>query len=268
MSAEFHTDQINSWDKFTATLRDLSDEWMFRGQSENWPLQTSLERNLKSWDIDLSRAPSIEDQLVRDFRRQYRDRGKDHSLAKSDTLYCLALMQHHGAPTRLLDFSYSPYVAAKFAIGQGLKHGVVWCIKRKWCAEKAHAIVGDTLRERENDKPRDNSSFEAIYLRSPKKFVYPENPFHLSERLIIQQGIFLCPGDISVSFEQNLTALDGCYEKKNIVKLCLNLTKETARTFASQLRRMNIDAAALFPGLDGFSRSLAERVFHYEDLTN
>ncbi len=99
-----------------------------------------------------------------------------------------------------------------------------------------------------------------------RKFVYPENPFQLNERLIIQQDVFLCTGDVSVPFVQNLTALNGHHLRENIVKLCFNLDKTTVREFARHLRRMNIGSAALFPGLDGFARSFAERLFLYENL--
>jgi len=37
-------------------------------------------------------------------------------------------MQHHGAPTRLIDFTWSPYVAAFFALERTLADGVVWAI--------------------------------------------------------------------------------------------------------------------------------------------
>ena len=103
-----------------------------------------------------------------------------------------------------------------------------------------------------------------VYMESPTKCVYPENPFQLSERLIIQQGLFLCPGNICVPFEENLTSLSGYESQENIVKLSFDLDRQSTRVFADQLRRMNIDSAALFPGLDGFSRSLGERVFQYE----
>jgi hypothetical protein len=100
-------------------------------------------------------------------------------------------------------------------------------------------------------------------MESPRKFVYPENPFQLSERLIIQQGLFPCPGSICVPLEEHLTSLSGHASQENIVKLSFDLVRRSVRAFAKQLRRMNIDSAPVSPGLDGFSRSLGERVFQY-----
>jgi hypothetical protein len=64
-----------------------------------------------------------------------------------DTLYCLAMMQHHGAPTRLMDWTYSPFVAAKFAAGEGTGDAAIWCLNAKWCQETAEAepVVGNNL---------------------------------------------------------------------------------------------------------------------------
>jgi hypothetical protein len=266
-SENFSTVQVNSWADFTAALPNQDGPWIYRGQSKDLQLKTSIERSLNNWEIDLTKAPGIERQLIRDFRRQYR--GEHHLLVNGNYLHCMALMQHHGAPTRLLDFTYSPYVAAKFAIDQGSKNGVVWCLNVRWCNEAALGIVGERMaRARDTDASRKDSTFEPMYMniRTRKKFAYPENPLHLNERLIIQQGVFLCTGDVSVPFVQNLTALNGCHLRENIVKLCLNLDKATVREFAGHLRRMNVDSTALFPGVDGFARSLAERLFLYETL--
>ena len=107
-----------SWTEFTEfTSSEHRKDWIFRGQSEDKPLATSLERRLLSWGIDLTHGPAIEHALVRDFRRRLR--GEEYTRVKDNTLYCLSLMQHHGAPTRLLDCTYSPFVAAQMAIKEG-----------------------------------------------------------------------------------------------------------------------------------------------------
>jgi hypothetical protein len=100
-------------------------QWLYGGQTNDWPLATSLERVLGKWDIDIQNGPEIERLIIRDFKRRHG--GQDHTIIR-DTLYCLTVLQHHGAPTRLLDWTYSPYVAAKFAIEDGGKKAVIWCL--------------------------------------------------------------------------------------------------------------------------------------------
>ena len=41
----------------------------------------------------------------------------------------------------------------------------------------------------------------------PKTFACPQNPFRLNERLTIQKGVFMCPGNVTVPFEENLGSL-------------------------------------------------------------
>jgi hypothetical protein len=60
--------------------------------------------------------------------------------------------------------------------------------------------------------------------------------------------------------------MDEWDSKNNICKIVLNLEPEKLIQFARTLRRMNISSAALFPGLGGFSRSLGEHLFHYDEL--
>jgi hypothetical protein len=263
------TKTINKWDEFANIIFRQKGQWIYRGQrkDKNWPLATSLERALNNWSIDLAKGPAIERQLVRDFRRRYR--GGDQDRVDNDTLYCLALMQHHGSPTRLLDWTYSPFVAMKSAIESGAKQGVVYCLNAEWCNQVVPKIVGDgAIRGRNSDGLRNDSTFISLYMRdhNRRRFVFNENPFHLNERLIIQQGVFMCPGDIGSSFVDNIKAMDDWELEENIIKICLQLDDKGIRDFARVLVRMNVDSAALFPGLDGFSRSLGERLFLYEDL--
>jgi len=95
--------------------------YVFRGMSDaTWPIQTSLER-LGTWPT------LVEDALIRSFRK-YAPRG---TFAENSEWEALAVAQHNGLPTRLLDWSISPLVAAHFATAERKhfdKDGVIWCV--------------------------------------------------------------------------------------------------------------------------------------------
>src|SRR5215469_4229304 len=118
--SDFPNKTICSWDDFHKSVLEQNTgdhRWIYRGQTKDWDLMTSMERVLRHWEIDLKDATSIEFQTIREFRRRMRE--QQHHRVHTDTLFCLALMQHYSAPTRLLDCTYSPFVAAAFAMEQG-----------------------------------------------------------------------------------------------------------------------------------------------------
>ena len=263
--------EISSWSEFTGMVATHRAQgiWIYRGQKQSsWSLSTSLERALARWNVDLGQAPGIEKQLIRDFERRFR--WGDTAHLHSDVLYCLTLMQHHGAPTRLIDCTYSPYVAAKFAIEDVSLERALWCFRGNWLSEATIKIVGDeAFRPRAVDKTQRDESFRPLYMDdSAKLFVNMENPFHLNERLTIQQGLFLCPGDVRSGLEDNLKAMDGWNLEGNVLKLKLKLDQHNLREFATELMRMNVSSAVLFPGLDGFSRTLGDHLFLYRELAD
>jgi hypothetical protein len=184
----------------------------------------------------------------------------------------LALLRHYGGPTRLLDFTYSPFIAAYFALQkqEAGKDSAVWAISTKWLHKQAKAVVAQEITDDDGrkifedfDAKRDGKSFKKMFWRKPPlRFVRVANPMRLNERLTLQQGNFLCPGDIEVSFEENLRALKKV--KNNVHKIVI---KNRSRTKAlEQLRRMNIDTTTLFPGLDGFAESLNTRFVEIGDM--
>lgn len=275
---DFAENVVGSWGEFCSRVSGLSREgppnqtrgWIFRGQVKNWDLASSLERALTEWRIPLCKASSIEHQTFREFRRRTRE--PEHSRVHEDALYCLALMQHYGAPTRLLDGTYSPFVAAAFALEKGIHtyEPVVWCFRGEW----GEQFAPKGLRElRDIDVWRNDTTFRGLYgvdrLGEPRdrfRFVKAENPFYLNERLTAQQGVFLCPGDIEATFVDNLRSMEGYDQPGNIVKLNLQLNDKEAEGFVAELRHMNLSFATLFPGLDGFSRSIGQQIVHYRDL--
>lgn len=272
----FASTTIQSWEQFLDSLKYKKANWIFRGQPSDKPLRTTLERALIDYQIDLEEAPDIEGKLIRDFRRKYF--GFDHEIVLNDTLYCLSLMRHHSAPMRLLDFNYSPYIAAFFAFNDKIPNEkeknsgevpVVWCLNTKWlrAALNNFPLTRDLIPLRDRYATRDDNSFKQLYMgANPQPFVFAEIPTFLNERLIIQQGLFLCPGDVSKSFEDNIKSLSSWKDPDHILKLKFTLPKEAYIEAIKELLSMNISYATLFPGLDGFAKSYKQKILTFKDI--
>jgi hypothetical protein len=89
-----------------------------------WGLATSLQRLSKKPNTDMCR---IEGSLIRSFRK-FASAG---AFDEKSEWYVLAVAQHNGLPTRVLDWSSSPLVAAHFACGDDRykeSDGAIWCL--------------------------------------------------------------------------------------------------------------------------------------------
>lgn len=235
-----------------------SGEWCFRGDRAGRSLKTSLERAaIDRWGRDWSEMPDIENGLLRRFKREahlYVAREPD----EDDTIGWLALMRHHGAPTRLLDWTYSFFVAVYFAIDRADADGqpCIWAMNLGRIREVVESM--EHLRRLLNDDPnaKKKSTVDAIIDHSPRHaLVFPLNPSKMNRRLILQQSVFVVPGDITKPFVENLEAVDD--PEKLVVKLPLPAERKFLQEATKELLAMNMSSATLFPGLDGFAQNLA-----------
>lgn len=245
-------------------------KWLFRGLPEKgWSLKTTLERTVLRFGHPLTRAPIIEKGLIRRFIRQ------SHHYAlnvpnRDNIMEWMALMQHYGAPTRLQDWTQSFYVALYFAVENADGAAAIWALDRT-AVDLAvlRLLPSDTCKRciDENGYIDSRQSFSEVFDRNPPTaLVLPVDPFRLNERSVIQQGIFLCPGDVTLTFEGNLTAVLPSPPHNALLQFVVDDSVDLRRRILWQLQHSNMNSATLFPGLDGFARSLATLVAFPETI--
>jgi len=249
---------IESWPQFRAAIeeRDLLS-WAFRGQaSHSWPLSSTLSRYLLTYRIHPHAWVQQESRIIRIFKR------KSHLLLprvpdEEDTFQWLALMQHHGAPTRLLDFTWSPYVAAFFALERATDDAAVWALHPPTLGPRATRTVRASQSVSEDEiGPWIPGGFERHFLPNENPIVVIGEPHEMNRRLVAQGGTFAIPGMVDRSVEQLAPTTA-------ILKFRLR-TKTLREEAMADLYNMNITHATLFPDLDGLARSLAyELEYHW-----
>ena len=266
---------VESFSSFIKEIRKLGPEhkthYWFRGQSNHkWDLEPSFLRITGGLKLSRSAAVGLERAARDEFKSKAHLYVKPHLLEKVKTNPCWwAVMQHHGAPTRLLDWSTSPYVAAYFAAQQdgSCKNGTVWCFCSRHLKEKFEEKYRKHLRAKYGksyEKPLPD--FTESKAKDPKvgllhkclrdpdaiRVVVPLTfPFASSERIAKQQSRFtMC---LRIHQQHNcLSELIPKYVKKIVIPF------KKKPHFLAELRRMNITASAMFPGVDGLGRSVAE----------
>ncbi len=272
MSKEFPCEvkRFRKWGKVKEYFRNLSSTWIFRGQcSAKWGLESSLERVVK--DYKPADRVSVEKFFIFQFKRRAHNCLNPSLLPKNerDILEWLALMQHHGAPTRLLDFTKSPYIATFFAIEKADEDCAVWAIDKGWCLLQSSTKIANKLNfgnlnslEFLLRNPETLPDiFAAAFFQSPNiPCALAVEPYRMNERLNVQQGCFLCPGDVRRSFQENLLDSDQLVGVQGYIRK-LVIPQKIQNEALYDLQLMNINRASLFPGFDGFAQSLKDQIW-------
>jgi hypothetical protein len=245
---------VETWPDAKSILRTFPISWIFRGQADaRWMPSMSLERLPVP---DKLYGAVLEPMLTNSFKSQAHNYTQEQRLP-DNLLEWWALMQHHGAPTRLLDWTESAYVAAFFALDTATTDGAIWAIDRVWCRNAAADVITKAVGEEGKRVTVEQMErlFETIFPANRTLLAFPVRPEKFNQRLAIQQGLFLCPGSAANSFMENLLSLGSQEEHcRRVVKITLNI-KMRANAI-QDLNYMNINRATLFPGLDGFAQSL------------
>jgi hypothetical protein len=238
---------LHSWQE---QLRRFRSRFAFRGQPDaSSDLRTGLMRLGGAYACN-------EGHLLRNFRK-YALRSL---VSWPDSLWnWLAVAQHHGLPTRLLDWTYSPYVALHFVtanLARAGEDGVVWCVDYVGAHERLPAALKDALREEGADVftvemlDRAAPSLQELDALADQEFALFFEPPSLDERIVNQFALF------SV-MSSPCARLDAWLERHP--EVCQRIVVPAALKWEvrDKLDQANVTERVLFPGLDGLSQWLA-----------
>ena len=263
----------NSWDEDIGRHRS---PYVFRGTTNTeYSLETSLQRfvgDSGDWDLEV--------QLLMSFR-QYARQEIDQP---ESPFHLMALAQHHGLPTRLLDWTYSPTVATFFAAdGSRDSDGVVWAVDYRAAHQRTPEFFRDFLTEWGTDMFNANMLYDLMRIviqrsnaddslladrrtipmldvrdvieefskQKDEDYLVFFEPPSIDQRIVNQAALFS-------SMANPRTAVDDWLEQHPELFWKIIIPGERKLEFRDKLDQANINHRTLFPGLDGIAAWLKE----------
>ncbi len=245
-----HLQELIFTDSWDAGIQRHRSRHAFRGVSDHsYKLDTGLMRLGGPY-------PQLEGHLLRNFKKY-----AHKSIVERDSLWhWLSVAQHHGLPTRLLDWTYSPLVALHFATTELERYdadGAVWVVDYA----KAHTILPQKARQslqregaqvftvemlsetvsslRDLDALSSEHSDYALFFEPPS----------LDDRIVNQFAYFSVLSRADLAMDDWLAQHPGLWTK-------IVIPKDLKWEVRDKLDQSNITERVLFPGLDGLSQWL------------
>jgi len=236
---------LDSWDE---GLKRHRSSYVFRGvASADYDLKTSFQR-LKPADPRLERA------ILRNFRK-YASRDTN----PGDSVWnWLSVAQHHGLPTRLLDWTISPFVALHFATEETDKYdqdAAVWCMDARVVRSHLPSALLQTLRDEYawsfdvhilSRVAGDLDTFDHL---APQPFPLLFEPPSIDDRIVNQSGLFSVMSSSTASLHEWLARYPESFQR-------LIIPARLKWEVRDKLDMMNLNERVIYPGLDGLSRWL------------
>jgi hypothetical protein len=276
---------VRSIEELVSTVRELRKQWKLRKHQELWfRAEDALHRNThlqpglyrtKEGTVrkSVTKLLEIENELYEEFRRcepQLSGVNTNGDYEEWDSYF---LMQHHGVPTRLLDWSDGALIALHFAIREKPvppKSGsIIYVLDPHWLVRYLKELPDrkdaenrwqqfwkkNPLDVDENDwdrlyLPSDEKDMQEPLLATPKIPVLFDSP-HLTRRVAAQRSRFMI-------FGTDPLWLARIAQKNDSHLIAMKIPVSSISTIKQELRDAGITESVVFPDLDGLGRELRQ----------
>jgi FRG domain len=222
----------------------------WRGQKDiGWRIDSSLWRRSqqRNW---LGPALAYPEERVREAEKRLLERARaaGHGFRQArrlGDLELLALLQHHGAATRLLDCTMNAFVAAWFA---SRRDPNCWGL-----------LAGFDLREARGirvEEERDLDIASVLELADPDQTLF-WRPAALSPRMAAQQALFVFGRTISAAWGSIATRGETIQELGDVPGMTLIALAPVLKQHLGDMwdTAFGITTETMFPDLDGFAQA-------------
>ncbi len=251
--------RINDTENLLVQFNKLPNHYIYRGHANStWPLQSSLERVIGSRWSSLE-ARKFEDYSLDRFRAKFHLYDRENIIPDSKLAW-LSVMQHYGVPTRLVDFTDSPYVALYFALEayqpSTLADFAIFALDYTAVMEASIAHIGTKdssfVETRASVYAKQDKVFDEIVDRFSYDIAWVIEPKRHNERLDRQGGCFVISGngDKRIADALELPLYSTCPFVKYTIDHSLY------ESIFALLRKMNLTSKSLYGDLDGLARSI------------
>lgn len=257
MLSEMKIIRVESWGELTEVL--FAEAWNENlGRFRSKEAYRGLSSDSYVLDTTLMRLGGEYDKLERHLLRNFRKYAHRNMVEKDSIWHWLTLAQHHGLPTRMLDWTYSPFAALHFAtsnIDKFDQDGVVWAVNyadahrhlpeglsAQLELEGANVFTVEMLSE-------SVASIEGFDALGHDEFAMFVEPPSIDDRIVNQHALFSIMPNPKGRVDELLEGNEGIGRK-------IIIPAELKWEIRDKLDQGNISERVLFPGLDGLSKWL------------